>query len=334
MAELQTNSRLTYDEQQAYQGVSGALGTNREDLGDVVWDVSPTETPVISAIGKNSCTGRSHDWITDELESAGHNFHVEGSTVTPELPNARNRLSNHTQIAQKTAAASLTQEAVSKGGNIKSEMAYQMARRMRAIKTDVEYGLLNDQAKVLGARGADEANTPPRAASLSAYVVSGYHTMSDGTPGTGDGTDIPTAGTGSAAFSEEALKTASEALWNRSNGAENLMVVMGAHNRGIFSTFPGTSTRNVTTDDRRLQASIDVYDGDFHTLTATPDRFCDASKVFIIDPKYLKVCDLRPLASYQLGRRGSAIERFMEWEFTYEICNPDAHAIIADTSTS
>ena len=47
-----------------------ATGGNREDLTDIMWDISPTETPGITALGKTKATAISHDWLTDSLEDA------------------------------------------------------------------------------------------------------------------------------------------------------------------------------------------------------------------------------------------------------------------------
>jgi len=115
-----------------------ATGGNREDLSDVLFDVSPTETPGITAIKKSKATGTAHDWLTDILEDAAANAHVEGDDAAPVEAASRVRLSNYTQIFKKHAVVTGTQEKVLKGGGIKSEMAYQVARRMKAIKRDCE----------------------------------------------------------------------------------------------------------------------------------------------------------------------------------------------------
>ena len=59
---------------------------NREDLSDIIYNISPTDTPFMSAIGKEKATGTSHDWQTDALATAAANAQIEGDEVfTPRL---------------------------------------------------------------------------------------------------------------------------------------------------------------------------------------------------------------------------------------------------------
>jgi hypothetical protein len=42
----------------------------REDLADVIYNISPVETPFISNAGKGTATQTNHEWQTDALEAA------------------------------------------------------------------------------------------------------------------------------------------------------------------------------------------------------------------------------------------------------------------------
>lgn len=330
----ETTARITYNEQQATQGYSGTLGTNREDLGNVVWDVSPTETPGLSAMGKNSATGVGHDWITDALADAGPNKNLEGADAVIARAASRVRLSNYTQILDKTAEASGTQEKVLKGGGIKSELAYQTARRIREMKRDAEYmiygGEGNHQAKALGAEATER-----EFGGFMSFMNSNTWESTDGagTPPDGDGEDVGTPG-GDLVLSEAIFKGALTKLWDRSGGTENPIAIMGSFNRGVFSGFDGSNTRYVTTDDRKLTASIDIYDGDYHTVTAVPDRFCDPATVFIQDNEYIKLSELRPMFTQDLAIVGDARRKQVLWEFTLEMSNPEAQGVITGTTTA
>ena len=51
----------------------------REDLSDVIYNISPTDTPIMSSIGKTSATAVYHEWQTDSLSAATTaNAAVEG----------------------------------------------------------------------------------------------------------------------------------------------------------------------------------------------------------------------------------------------------------------
>jgi len=301
-----------------------ATGGNREDLSDVLFDVSPTETPGVTAIKKNKATGTAHDWLTDALEDPGNNAHVEGDDAAPTDAAPRARLSNYTQIFKKHAVVTGTQEKVLKGGGIKSEMAYQVARRMKAIKRDVEVAVFGgDSSKVAG-----DDTTPRKLGCFRSYMAGTSFSSLDGVSPTGNGIDLGGDGT-DRDFGEATLTTALSQLWDQSGGNENVLALMGKNMRGWFSAFDSSNTRYVTTDDRKLVASIDVYDGDFHTVTAAPDRFTDPDAVLLLDPEYAALSDLRPLFTKDLAVLGDSTRKELVWETTLEVCNPLAHVLIA-----
>lgn len=314
-------------------------GGNREDLSDILWDVSPTDTPGLTALGKNRATATNHEWLTDSLEDAAANATIEGDDAAPTDVASRIRMGNYTQIMRKHSVVSGTQERVLKGGGIKSEMAYQVGRRMKAIKRDAEYAIFGvDNAKVAGSDVAAR-----ELGSFSAYMGdengnvalpgSSWHGGATGTAPSGDGTDVATPGT-PRALDETIFKGALETLWEQSGGNENIIALCAAHQRGLISAFTGAGTRYVTTDDKKLVDSIDVYDGDYHTVSITPDRWMQTTAVLLLDPEYAKVSDLRPIHSYDLAKTGDSYRKEIVWEWTLEVSNPRAHVLIDDLTTS
>ena len=102
--------------------------SNREDLTDVIYNISPTDTPFMSTIGKSTAKGTYHEWQVDELADAvDDNAAVEGADATAMALNPTTRVGNRTQISQKTIQIAGTQEIVDKAGK-KSEKAYQLAK--------------------------------------------------------------------------------------------------------------------------------------------------------------------------------------------------------------
>lgn len=302
-----------------------ATGGNREDLSDMLFDVSPTETPLITASKKSSATGTSHDWLTDVLEDVAANAHIEGDDASPVDAASRVRLANFTQIFKKHAVVSGTQEKVLKGGGIKSEMAYQVARRLKAMKRDAEAAMIGTP----NAKAAGNDSTARELGSFESYMTSANYFGGGGfSAPAGNGADVGTPGTGRA-ITEEILKTALEALWNNSGGNENIQGICGSGVRGAISQFTGSATRYVSTEDKKLVASIDVYDGDFHTVTITPDRYSDPTSLFLIDAEYVKIADLRGVSTKDLAVTGDSQRKEIVWETTLELCNPLAHVQIA-----
>ena len=60
----------------------------REDLSDVISNISPTDTPFMSNIGKASCDNSQFDWQTDSLAAAAANATIEGDDTAALLGGA------------------------------------------------------------------------------------------------------------------------------------------------------------------------------------------------------------------------------------------------------
>jgi len=77
----------------------------REDLSDIIYDVSPEETPFYTKCKKVTATNSLHEWQTDSLRAAGANAHIEGDATTATARTATSRLGNYTQINMGLLAA-------------------------------------------------------------------------------------------------------------------------------------------------------------------------------------------------------------------------------------
>lgn len=113
---------------------------NREDLSDIVYSISPTETPFLSMAAKTKARARRHEWQTDSLASAASNQAIEGDDATANTATPTVRVSNDCQILSKVVAVTGTQEAVDKAGR-NSEMAYQIAKRSKELKRNFNCAL-------------------------------------------------------------------------------------------------------------------------------------------------------------------------------------------------
>ena len=45
----------------------------REDLADIIYNISPSDTPFMSGVGKNKATSTTHSWQTDTLTAVAAN---------------------------------------------------------------------------------------------------------------------------------------------------------------------------------------------------------------------------------------------------------------------
>jgi len=306
-----------------------ASDANREDLSDVIWDVSPSETKFLSAIKKTKATATNHEFLTDALEDPAANAHIEGDDATPTAPTAPTRLSNYCQILKKHAVVSGTQEAVDKAGR-KSEMSYQVARRMKAIKKDAEYAMLNGGAAIGNAKAAGDDSTAREMGTLNTYLVNNVSVGSTGAASAGNGA-VMTAGT-DRDLTEALLTSVLQTTYD--NGGDPKMLFVSPTNKGVVSTFTGGGTHYVDKDDKSLVNSVDVYIGDFHTMQVVPVRAAQMTgdNVYAVDPEYVAWAELRPISAKDLAVTGDSMRKEITWEGTLEVCNPDAHALIADTN--
>ena len=97
---------------QTYQSVG-----NREDLTDVIYNISPTDTPFMSSVGKTKANAVYHEWQTDSLAAAStSNAVVEGADASSATLAPTTRVGNRTQISQKTIQIAGTLESIDKAG--------------------------------------------------------------------------------------------------------------------------------------------------------------------------------------------------------------------------
>ena len=85
----------------------------REDLENVIYDISPTDTPFMSMGSRTDAIAVNHEWQTDSLSAAADNHKEEGATLTAATPSATTRVGNICQISWKTTLVTGTLDAVS-----------------------------------------------------------------------------------------------------------------------------------------------------------------------------------------------------------------------------
>jgi len=301
---------------------------NREDLTDVIYNISPTDTPFMSSVGKTKATAVYHEWQTDSLADASTaNAVVEGADATSATLAPTTRVGNRTQISQKTIQIAGTLESIDKAGR-KSEKAYQLSKASSELKRDMEKILLSNQAAVTG-----DASTARKLGSLQAWLETNY--VGAGTAGA-DGTTARVSGT-DAAFTETMLKSAVKAAYEQGGNPSVLMVT--PTQKQVVSGFAGIAEQRYQAPSNApttIVGAADVYLSDFGTLSVVPNRFMSADAddngevAFVLDPEYASIAYLRPFATNELAKTGDSEKTQLLVEYTLEVKNEKAHAIIAD----
>ena len=297
----------------------------REDLSDVIYNISPTDTPFLSSAAKTSATAVLHEWQTDALASAStSNAVIEGDEATLDAVTATTRLSNSCQIMDKTVVISGTQEAVDKAGRA-SELAYQIAKKAKELKRDMEAQITTNNAEVTGS-----ATAAREMGSLGAWVATNDVMGTSGTSGS-VGNTARTDGT-QRAFTEDLLKSVIKSVWNE--GGDPTMIMVGPFNKQKLSGFTGNSTRFDAGADATLYTSVDVYASDFGQLQVVPNRFSRDRDAYVLDMNYWGVAFLRDFTMHELSKTGDSEKRQLLVEATLESRNEAASGLVADLTTS
>ena len=298
----------------------------REDLSDVIYSISPTDTPFLSSAAKTQATAVLHEWQTDSLAAAStSNAVIEGDEATLDASTATTRLSNSTQIMDKTVVITGTQESVDKAGRA-SELAYQIAKRAKELKRDMEATITGNIAEVGG-----NSSTARKMGTLGSWVTTNDDLASDGASGAGAGNAAHTDGT-QRAFTEAQLKSVIKSVWNA--GGDPSMIMVGPFNKQKLSGFTGNSTRFDAGADATLYTSVDVYASDFGQLQVVPNRFSRDRDAYVLDMNYWGIAFLRDFTMHELSKTGDSEKRQLLVEATLESRNEGASGMVADLTTS
>jgi hypothetical protein len=310
-----TSALATYD-----------VTTNREDLADQVYKISPADTPFMSAVPKAKASAVLHEWSTQELSAVNTaNARLEGDALTRATATAPVRKQNYCQISSRDATVSGTQRAVNPAG-IDDMMAYQMSLKSLELRKDMEAILLGNTGQTAG-----NTTTARKLRSFNAWIDG------NGSRGATEGADS-TAATAAATDETTALRTFTEVLLKDAikdafdDGGSPDLVLLGSANKQLFSAFTGrTSAQQVIGKDVILGAAS-LYASDFGDLKVVPNRTQRSRDVWVIDTDKVAVAYLRAFEPQEIGRVGDAITRDIISEYTLEMRAPKAHSLIADTN--
>jgi hypothetical protein len=306
-----------------------AIG-QREDLSDVIYNISPTDTPLMSSIGKTKATATYHEWQTDSLAAAALGGAVEGADASSITASPTTRIGNRTQIFTKSVAVAGTLEAIDKAGR-KSEKAYQLAKVSSELKRNIELTLLSNQLSAAG-----NSSTARTLGGLQAWIATNGDFGTSGVAGA-SGTTARTDGT-DRTFTEDILKTVVKEVY-ASGGDPKVLMVNPAHKQ-VVSAFAGIAAQRFmapANTPTTIVGAADVYMSDFGTISVVPNRLMNSTNAcdetaFVLDPDMLAVAYLRPFETIELAKTGDAEKTQLLAELTLEVKNESALGIIADLS--
>ena len=299
----------------------------REDLSNVIHNISPEETPFYSKAAKKAAKNTLVEWQTDSLRASAANAHIEGDATTAEARAATTRLGNYTQIFKNAVVVSDSDDNVDNAGRAK-EIAYQTLKIAKEQKLDIEKALFANNA-----RAAGNSTTARELAGAPAWLTTNTVAGVGGADPTGDGTDARTDGT-QAAFSQANFDTVMQSIWVA--GGKPDTVYLSAFQMNVALGFTGNNNQrsSVQAGDERVVKSLAVYVTPWGSVEFMPSRENRSRDVFIMQDNMWEVASLRGTKNVALAKTGDNTTRQVVTELTLCAKNEAANGIIADCTTS
>lgn len=315
----------TVNASKVYDLSGGAL---REDLMDVIYDISPQDTIFMSNAGRGTSKSTTHEWLVDVLGAAAANAAIEGDAFSAQTRALPSRLKNYTQISKKEFEVTGTAQKVNTAG-MSTLLAYHAARAAKEIKRDMEYSMLNNNPASAGTSasprvsggvpnwiyGGQHYKTSAQTAQTTTAPVSGFATATGG------------SWTASAtAYAETDLRSALQLAWSTGGEVDTVLCDAVAFNK--ISTFTGVASRYRDVASRspaQIIGYADIYVSPFGTHKFVLSRYCPANTFYGLQSDMWEVAYLRPFETQEIAKIGDAERRAIVVEWTLVCKNPLAN---------
>lgn len=299
----------------------------REDLSDIITNISPEETPFFTKCGKTTAKNTLVEWQTDALRASADNKHIEGDDTTADAMTATTRLNNRTQIFKNAVTVPDTDEGLDKAGRAR-EIAYQTLKIAKEQKLDIEKALFANNAKVAG-----NASTARELAGAPAWMTSNItNTGTSGADPTGDGTDARTDGTATA-FTQADFDSCMQSIWENGGNPDTVYLSAGQMTTALGFTGNNNQRSSVQAGDERVIKSLAVYVTPWGSVEFIPSRENRGRDVFIMQDDMWEVATLRPTKNIELAKTGDATKRQVVTELTLCAKNEAANGMVVDCTT-
>jgi hypothetical protein len=308
---------------------------NREDLSNAIYNIDPFDTPVMSAIRRRNVKNRIFDWQTEFLPLVNlANAQYEGFQLTNSLSQPTIRRNNCTQISERDATVSGSQEESDAAGK-GSEMAHQMALAAKVLKSDMESILCSRQPRNDG--DVAQTTTPRTTEAFSHWLGRAVDKNSAVNAAIAPGTvttGLPVLATDAfAAVAAGSQVTITEAMLGDAmqqaytNGGSPSMWIVPPGPKRTISSFTGRSTTQVLVGKTEVVSTIDVIATDFGRVKVAPSRWIPVDVGLLLDPDYAAVAFFRAFRQFLMARIGDAETRMIVCEWGLEMRNPLAHIL-------
>ena len=305
----------------------------REQLSNLISNISPSETPLSSVIGKESTGDTTFSWQTDVLSTAAQNHQVSGFDITTyDATTATVRLYNYCSLSSRDFVIAGDTEAAQKAGR-ESEEGYQLTKTAKSLKLDVEVNYTANNAAV-----APNGSTAGETGSLPAFIKTNVQAGTNGSHA-GWGT-IPTGARSNGtegASSETLLKKAIRQSYTA--GGEPTLVMAGPYQKQAISAFAGIAAQRANTTlpsnvPVTILGAADGYVSDFGTLMIVPSRVQRPIDIWVIDPDGIRERVFRDYEVHEMAKTGDSLKWMILTSRGLQVDNEQAHSLITDVSSA
>lgn len=299
----------------------------KEDISDIISNISPTTTPFYSSIGKESVHNTLFEWQEDSLSATAENAKVEGADFVHGTLTATTKRQNYTQIQSHTIKVSATSDAIDAYGRAQ-ETAYQLSKKAAEFKRDIEFNLVGNRATNGNNAAAGNSTTARLTANCWGNDAAGNAVINN----TEDA-----ASSGTAALTEQMILDLGQALYD--DGAEaNILMIKPADSTviaGFTRSAVGSGNarqEHFANGGRQLVNVVDVYISPFGEYKVVMNRFMRTDYAFLYDPADWKIAELRPMTRELLAKNGDADTHAMVTEYGLKHANYNLSGYIFDLS--
>ena len=277
---------------QAFQAIG-----NREDLIDVITNISPKDTWFTQNTANVRATSVEHEWQTDALAAAAANAQIEGDDYAASAVTPTSRVQNSTQILVKVFQISETQQAVVAAGR-SNEADYQKMKNSAELAKDIEYALLINSAEVTGASG-----TARQLKGVLGWIA----------------TNVTTATASTEDLTETRYNDNLQLIW--AQGGEPSYTLVGAYQKRKITGFT-SNVKNINADQNKLINAVAIYESDFGVIQVRLHQQMNTSAAGTIlnlgNMDLWQKAWLRPVLAMPLAKTGSSDKWKIEAELTLE----------------
>ena len=318
-----------------------AVKNIREDLGNVIFNVTPFMTPFTSGISQTKATADTHEWLTDTYADAvDTNASVEaGLPQTSTAGTTRVRLGNFIQIADKTVTVTKKAEFMDRAGVPGKEMAYQLMKLGKELQMDVEKQTLGCYGAVSTKAQGDAANAGVSGA-FGSFIVTNQEANggTDNTgngAGVGDGSTVPVVAGANTQIDQGLMDDLLDGVWDNSGDINSAKIMASA---GTISSLRNTLSGMADNVDSNLNANstsggniisrVAVYVSQFGPIAVVPNKHMPAKTLYVVDYSTwgLAFAGGKKIHTTDIATQTSAEQKLLECYYTLEARSEEANA--------